>query len=237
MSAFMAATDARAGVLVTDGAGYDDRGAVQFIGPKVTTGAVSPIAVTTRGNHAIGMKMQRTICGWADRYGVDFALETFERELPALAADRDLRGKDFLHFHIIAWSLTQGPVQLSAHNMPFAFSDGQEPLKVYRPTGHYIAGNSVTADALAAAGVQPRQAEETAVDYLEREGANLMEAMRRRPAAALPGEVFDGDQYLIGGQVDVTRVDMWGARTRTVRTWPDVVGEKIDPFREMATAA
>lgn len=238
MSAFIAATDEFAGVLVTDGAGYSANGVVQFIGPKVAIGKVAPIAVTTRGNHAIGMKMQRAICDLADKYGVDFALKSFEREMPSLAAQPKLCGKDILHFHIVAWSLTQGPVQLSAHNMPFAFADGQEPLKVYRPTGHYIAGNFLGAEGVAAAGLRPRAAGESVVDYLEHEGVKLMEAMRRRLAAPLPGEEFNGDQYLIGGQVDVTHVDVWGARTMTVRRWPDVVGEKIDPFRgELAEAA
>ncbi|MCA0000920.1 MULTISPECIES: hypothetical protein [unclassified Mesorhizobium] len=233
MSAFIAAVGEHSAILISDGASYNYDGVVVSIGPKVTIGKVAPIAVTTRGSHLIGQKVQQAICETADRYGVDYALDSFAREFPTLKAADGA----WIHVHIIAWSLTCGPIQLSAHNCPQAFSDGQEPLTVTSPGGHYIAGTPVDEAGLAASGMRARRDGEDLADYLATEGPKVMEAMRQAPARPVAGDGWSGDQYLVGGQCDVSVVSMWGATTKTVRTWPDVVGEKIIPASMLRAAA
>ena len=91
--------------------------------------------------------------------------------------------------------------------------------------------------ALAAAGVRSRRPDEALDQYFENEGVNLMEAMRQCPATPLPGETWAEDQYLIGGQCDVTVVNVWGAKTTTARVWADEIGKRIVPFAAMAQVA
>jgi hypothetical protein len=230
MSAFIAAVGEHSAILITDGASYNNDGVVVSIGPKVTVGKVAPIAVTSRGNHVLGRKLQAAICDQADRLGAEYALANFAREFPGMKADPAFGGADIIHIHIVAWLREFGPVQVSAHNCQHAFADGQEPLTVTFPVEHYIAGTPVDLAALQWAGVRARQADEDAVDFLATEGPKLMEAMRRAPARPVAGDSWDGDQYLVGGQCDVTTVSLWGAATETVRTWPDIVGRKIEPL-------
>ncbi|WP_027060544.1 hypothetical protein [Mesorhizobium loti] len=233
MSAFIAGVGEHSAILITDAAAYDAGGTVVAIAPKVTTGKVSPIAVTTRGAHVLGMRLQQAICDQADQFGVDYALENFAREFPRVGIARH-GSVDMVHVHIIAWSLTHGAIQLSAHNCPHAFGDGQEPLVVTAPAGHYIAGTHIDQAGLTASGMRKRHEGEDLVPYLTVEGVKLMEAMRLAPAKPIEGDSWAGEQYLIGGHIDVTVVEMLGAKTETVRTWPDVVGQKIVPSVEAA---
>ncbi|MBZ9984743.1 hypothetical protein LB521_26795 [Mesorhizobium sp. BR-1-1-8] len=229
MSAFIAAVGEHSAILITDGASYNDDGVVVAIGPKVTVGKVAPIAVTTRGSHVFGKMVQQAICDQADEFGVDYALANFAREFPNLKADPAYGGVDIIHVHIVAWSLTHGPIQMSAHNCQHAFGDGQEPLTVTAPVGHYVAGNRIDPAGLRWAGVRSRMPDEDIVDFLSTEGVKIMEAMRLIRAMPVEGDSWEGDQYLIGGQCDVSTVSLWGAKTETVRTWSDAVGQKIVP--------
>lgn len=237
MSAFIAAVGEHSAILITDGASYNKEGVVVSIGPKVTVGKVAPIAATSRGNHVLGRKLQAAICDQADRLGVEFAFANFAREFPRMKADPALEGADVIHVHIIAWSLAHGPIQLSAHNCQHAFGDGQEPLVVTSPAGHYMAGTPVDLASLEWLGMRARRSDEDLVDYLTTEGPKLMEAMRQAPARPVAGDGWDGDQYLVGGQCDVSVVSLWGAKSETVRVWPDAVGRKIVPARALREAA
>jgi hypothetical protein len=235
VSAFISVADETAVALLTDGAAYDQDGVILSLGRKVTTGRKAPIAVTTRGNHVAGRKHQKRICDLADEHGVDRAIELFETALPELASDPQYNGLDNLHWHICAWSETRGPIRFSAHNLPQPFSDGEEPLRLTEPSGVYCAGNQVDMADLQAAGLSPMRSGESPTAYMAREGVTIMEAMRRQAGAPLPGETR-GAQYLIGGQCDLTLVTAKGATVRTVRTWPDRVGEVINPSGENVVA-
>lgn len=230
MSAFISAQEGNEIVMLTDGAAYTQDGTVVRLGSKVTVGKLAPIAITTRGNHTIGHKHQQRLCDAADRIGVDAALSAFEEVFPQLAARPEHKGLDHMHYHIAAYSESRGLIRVSGHNLPFAFDDGEKPGALKIVTGTYSAGNVVTMADYAAQGVTPRRPGERLSDFLHRVGAGMMEAMRRKPATLLPGEQSDGPQYLIGGQCDFTLVTPDGAATATLRTWPDRVGEKINPF-------
>lgn len=43
--------------------------------------------------------------------------------------------------------------------------------------------------------------------------------------------------YGIGGHIDLAVVNCAGTKVETVHVWPDVVGEKIDPFSNIVAEA
>lgn len=227
----MSVSGAASLALLTDGAAYDENGVVVSIGRKVTVGRKAPIAVTTRGNHSVGRAHQKRFCEAADEVGVDLAIQSFEDALPDMEADPDNGGLDYMHWHILAFSETRGLIRLSAHNMPFSFADGEEAMNLMEVSGVYAAGNKVDMPELMQSGVLPIMPGEDAVEYMGRQGANIMEAMRRKRSAPLKGESHGG-QYVIGGQCDLTVVNEHGASIKTLRTWPDRVGSVIDPFAD-----
>lgn len=237
MSAFLSAQDGAEIVILTDGAGYKNDGTVVTLGSKVTVGKVAPIAVTTRGSHALGLAFQARICKAADVLGVDKALAIIEEEFPSLASDPKYNGLDCFHIHIAAYSESRGLIRLSGHNLPQAFTDGEEPGRLVVVDGTYTAGTPASKAMYAACGVTERRKGERLGDFLFRVGPNLMEAWRRTPAALMPGDDQDGPQYLIGGQCDFTLVTPDGAATATLKTWPDQIGEKIDPFADARSVA
>lgn len=71
---------------------------------------------------------------------------------------------------------------------------------------------------------------------LEADAAFLFNCMRRQPLAnpAAPGKESG---HTIGGHLDFTVVRTEGYETRRLLTWPDVVGEKIDPTRRAQRVA
>lgn len=232
MSGFISAQSGSEVCLLTDGAGYDNDGVIRSLGRKVTVGKVAKIAVTTRGNALIGEKHQRRLCDTADVIGVDGAIACFRAALPELASDPRHGGLDFLHWHIAAWSETMGLVRFSAHNLPMPFSDGEEPLHLtlVEPGKSYTAATNANAQTLIECGVTSRMGGESFSDFLERSGAAIMEAQRRTPAKLLEGQHSAEPQYLIGGQCDLTIVTQHGVSMKTLKTWPDKIGDKIDPF-------
>lgn len=236
MSAFLSALEGREAVLLTDGAGYRADGTIVTLGPKVTIGTVAPIAVTTRGNHVAGRKLQLLLCDAADSIGVDAALKAFADIFGQMPMARPDQSAGQLHVHIAAYSESRGLIRLSGHNISNPFSDGEAGGVLREVTGTYAAGCPADAEMYAACGVRARLQGETLGDYMFRVGPSLMEAWRRTPAALLPGDTASGPQYLIGGQCDFTLVTPDGAATATLRTWPDVVGTKINPLAADAIA-
>lgn len=230
MSAFLSVGDEREIAILTDGAAYTDDGTVRWIGRKITTGKIAPIAVTTRGNHVIGRYTATWLCRQADQRGVDDALEIFRTAFADFKLRPELKGLDKTHWHIAAFSPTLGPIRLSGHNMATAFADGEDPGALMEVTGTYTAGNKVSAEAYAAHGLTPRRNGESIIEFMRRVGPSIMEAWRRSPATLMPEDESEEPQYLIGGQCDLTTVTRNGVHTETLRTWPDQIGKKIDPF-------
>lgn len=200
----------------------------------MTVGKAARIAVTTRGNHGIGRRHAQRFCDAADQIGVDLAMKAFEEALPSLASKPENDGCDYLHWHVCAWSETRGLVRFSAHNLPFAFADKEAPLKVHQlaPAGGYYAANNASMQTLMECGVRPPDHNERLGAYLKRMGGALMEAQRRTPANLLADERSAEPQYLIGGQCDLTIVTREGVSVETIKTWPDRIGEKIEPLSE-----
>lgn len=233
MSGFISVAGASSLALVTDAASYDREGIIVSIGRKVHVGKVAPIAMTTRGRNLVGQKHQRRLCEAADEYGVDFALEAFEDALPEMMSEPQHHGMDYMHWHILAFSETRGLIRFSAHNMPHGFGDGEEPGQLNEVSGTYGAGNKVDAAALTMAGLSAMRPGEDRADYMIREGASIMEAMRRKKSTPImPGDV---PGYVIGGHCDLTVVSEQGASIKTVRTWPDRIGSVIDPFMDVSS--
>jgi hypothetical protein len=110
--------------------------------------------------------------------------------------------------------------------------EGVEPWVIHKMGPEFGGGPDITLDDIPSAGIPI----ESLSAGLEERGADLMEIMRKRKAGN-PANALLPDVYGIGGHVDLTVVRTDGVTTKRLRTWPDVLGEKIEPFRESIAAA
>lgn len=234
MSAFLSVQSEDEICLLSDGASYENDGTITGIGCKIAVAEKVPFAVTARGSKFLGDRIKGFLCKFADDAGVDIALEGLQAAIPDMAANAEFNGLDCVHLHIAAFSPTKGLVRLSFHNLPSAFADGEQPMKLNPVIGTYSAGNVCTMAEYAAAGATPRWQGETLSAFARRNGAAMFEAMRRKPAVLLENDAIGGDQYLIGGQCDLLVLTKNGAKIETLRTWPDKIGEPINPFADQA---
>lgn len=230
MSAFLSVQGPDEIAILSDGASYDKGGIVRTIGRKIMTSAKVPLAITTRGAREPGLRLQAALIRKADADGVDAMIKLLADALPSWGCTPDMISQMGLHVHIGAYSETRGLIRLTGHNLPEAFEDGEEPLKLTVASGAYNAGNICTIDEYAAHGVTQRAPGEKPSRYFKRVGAGLMEAMRRKPGLPLPFEPDAKEEYVIGGQCDLTIVRPTGVSTMTLRTWPDEIGKRIDPM-------
>ena len=120
---------------------------------------------------------------------------------------------------IACWSESLGPCH-------FFFSlHGRYPehpaFELIRMPAQFGAGpsidlNDLPPDARSAAGDD---------DFPDRFGATVLEAMRR--PASIPGQ---SKEYVgVGGSAELTTITAAGTSTRTLKAWPDMIGEKVRP--------
>lgn len=230
MTAFICHASEDAICLLTTGASYDRTGKLISVGRQVETAKAARFAAFSRGNVKQGESINRALCAAADRAGVDVALEAFAEVLPGIVPEPGFRGLDTVHWIVAGWSETRGPVAFQAHNATGEALGGLEPFRLHRIAGAFAAGTELSPEARRAAGVEPVRGGESWPDYFERQGGNLMEAMRLHRGEA-PADHDRADFYSIGGQVDLTVITSAGLTVKTLRVWDDAIGEKIDPFR------
>lgn len=229
MSAFISASSVDEICLLSDGAGYDNDGIIREIGCKIHTSKTVPFAMTGRGSRFLVNKVCDFLTDMADRAGVDTAIDVFEGSIPEMASTPRAEGADYIHLHLAAWSPTKGLVRYSFHNLPYAFSSGEKGMRLNEVGGVYSAGNVCSMDDYVACGVGPRLPGMSLSAFLKANGAGMMEAMRRKPATLLRDDTSTA-KFLIGGQCDLLSLTRDGTHIETLRTWPDKIGEPIDPF-------
>lgn len=143
---------------------------------------------------------------------------TFPRELPEVgfvtadfaladAVKASPSGARLINYTQVADPASDAP-PFTLQAMPRAFAQGAAP------TGEDLAGYCRLSIA----------------EGLEADAPFLFECMRRQPLAN-PAAPLQEPGHTIGGHLDFTVVRADGYETRRLLTWPDVVGEKIDPAR------
>jgi len=210
--------------LLTDGGFFDDAGILRHVGRKVFAAEGMPLAVTGRGTEAsqvFGMcKGIVDHCSAIASYGgtVDGAMEALRRAFERRSAE----GPTPVEFLIAAYSATKGPllyfIQLHGGNdVPsFEMIDAGQQI---------AAGPAIGWDDLAHLGLAADDL--AASDFPERYGAEIIGAMRSK-RGLLPGG--KAAIFGVGGLCSLTTVTKDGVRIRELCDFPDMIGQKVNPF-------
>lgn len=220
-------TDPEAGVIViTDGACYDHDGVLLGIRRKITVSKRIPLAVAFRGNQPFGKNVSQLVVNAAEDLGFDGMLAELAEVLPTFARSPDLE------ILIAGISETAGPMhrmftnkQLIGHHSPFTLVD---PGPVMWGLGSDSAERKITLDGI---GIPLPRADETIETWLSRHGLRIFEYHRHMRVPIDPTDPNTDRQHIIGGILDMTVVKRGSISTTLLHRWPDVIGEKIDPFR------
>ncbi|WP_139788976.1 hypothetical protein [Manganibacter manganicus] len=213
--------------LLTDGAVYEDDGTLTAIRRKVWYSDKIPMAITGRGA-AKAVELVAYAFLLTDMIGsVDNTIDGITKALDKLADKAAATESEpaMIEMLVATISETRGPMLLYASNANAYGLDWLEPFKLYDVGREWGGG----------APIDPAGLDLSA--GLRSCGVELFERMRRvsdiNPARPdLPAI------HGIGGHVDLTTVTASGITVERLRTWPDIIGEKIDPFRgDLAEAA
>ncbi len=202
--------------ILSDGASYTSDGVIVDIRHKVKTSDVVPLAVVGSGDvGVIDCISDMILIAAKVAASVDGVLEIIALSLSviaakvsagdgparvAIAAISETRGTMTLLFD------TFGPDAFVLQEKPFGFGQGEYPPH----------------EEMLAAGWSPSAS-------LDEYGTAVFEFMRsrKRPNPAYPDEE---PIYSIGGHLDFTVVRPEGYQQRRLLTWPDVVGQPINPL-------
>ena len=228
MSAVFAKTYPGGICVLTDGATYNRTGALTRIGPKVWSSETRPVCVFGRGDHEWMRAIAAEIIGVADRSeDFDAVLDWLRGSLPALGPKIGGQTDRIVEIVVAGHSPRSGFSQY----VFYSWSDPTDKAFELKKIDLAWGGARLTAEDWAEIKAIPMDAFNEGQPWFEKHGADVFEMVRRKPQRRLFG---DGDeQYLVGGQVDLTTITDSGVETRTLRRWPDVVGETINPFKEV----
>lgn len=221
MTAFILCPYADRVEILSDGAAYSPDGV--FLGShcKVVASDVVPLAVVGSGTISETSLLADMILSAADATrSADETLSLLAGSLDAVRARAT--GGTGMRMAIGAISETRGPVCYvfstftdTASNVP-AFTL-QEMRRCFAqgaaPTGADLAEYGPISIG----------------DGLEKDAVFILDCMRRQKMTN-PSDPDREPFYSVGGHIDLTVVRADGYEQRTLHTWPDVVGEKIDPF-------
>lgn len=211
--------------IASDGAIYDLDGVVLGSRYKVRVADDLPLAVMgSGGTQAIEIISDLIMLAARVTSSVDETLSLLAGSLEqcAQAASEDYP----LRIVIAAISETRGPTTLL---FTMIGADGDMPaFQLQEKPNGFGMGALPGGGELLAMGLKGQT--------LEDDAPPLFEYMRRAKLPT-PGDPDREPGYKIGGHLDLTVVRPDGVTTKRLRTWPDVIGEKIDPFKEDAAAA
>ena len=226
MTAFILCPYADRVEILSDGAAYSPDGV--FLGShcKVMASDVVPLAVVGSGTISETSLLAAMILATAEATrSVDETLSLLAGSLDAVRARAT--GGTGMRMAIGAISETRGPVCYvfstftdTASNVP-AFT-----LQEMRRC--FAQGAAPTGEDMAEYGPL------SIGDGLKKDAVFMLDSMRRQRMtnpAAPDREPF----YSVGGHIDMTVIRADGYEQRVLHTWPDVVGEKIDPLRDVGT--
>lgn len=211
--------------MLTDGAGYDSEGVIRWLGRKVQTAKLVPFAVTTRGPAELGDQMKSFVCSSVDKFGLD----AFIDYMPQFLSDMQARPE-------ITEALACAPMEVVMAGFSPArgafrlklVTHGEHAFQLKEPDVVEYGGPMDTDPTPFVRMLKPG---DTAESWIRTGGIAFMEACRHQL-----GLSPDGSRSFcaIGGQIDLTIVTEHGVTVETLRTWPDVIGDKIEPKRMAA---
>jgi hypothetical protein len=206
--------------ILTDGAYYSPDGMLLSTAYKVHLAHDAPLAIVGSGSVVEIKQAADVILALADATGsVDETLKSLSNALAPVAASPS-RDTGF-RIGIAAISETAGPICLQFSS----FDEGDVPAfqLVYAPSG-FGQGSMPDADTMVAnlAHLQGTK------DGLAADGPWLFEQMRHKKNVN-PAFPDREPIYSVGGHVDLTIVRKDEYEHQRLLTWPDVVGQKIEP--------
>ncbi|PJI44167.1 hypothetical protein [Ciceribacter selenitireducens] len=223
MTAFILCPYADRVEILSDGAAYSPDGV--FLGShcKVMVSDVVPFAVVGSGTISETSLLAAMILAAAEATGsVDDALAILAGSLEAVREKAS--GGLGMRMAIGAISETRGPVC-------FVFSTFADPASgvpaftLQEMPRCFAQGAAPTGADLAEYGPI------SIGDGLEKDAVFMLDCMRRQKMTN-PSDPDREPFYSVGGHIDLTVVRADGYEQRTLHTWPDVVGEKIDPVSD-----
>lgn len=211
--------------ILSDGANYSLDGTVVGFREKVVTSPVVPLAIVGSGSVPVIDELTAMLLRAAESTGsVDDTLAVLAESLSAIALG-GFAGDSPARMAIGAISETRGPITLffstfddgvaqpfALHERPFGFGQGEYPPLEEMESAGFERGAP-----------------------LEEYGPFVFEWMRarKRPNPAYPDQP---PIYSIGGWLDFTVVRSGGYEQRRLLTWPDEIGQRIDPFKPADSA-
>jgi hypothetical protein len=239
MSCFISIVAPEAACLLTDAAVWGDDDILVDITSKVWKSSREPIAVTTRGNFDAGRIIAERICSNADELGAASAIESLQELVDDIHAsfgdrfDGQGDGRDVVHVLISAFVPGVGGTHRffgtepkASRMMGSAVRTQAEAWRVYEPQGDMF-GDFLSPGQMQAAGIPFLYPSETVPQWVRKTGGVVMDELRKQKRPTAGGK----PSYFVGGRAELTVLTAAGAKTETLRTWPDRIGEPIDPFR------
>jgi hypothetical protein len=214
--------------LLTDGAVYEPDGTLTAIRSKVWTCSEPAFAMTGRGNINLCEAVARSI-----RLGSREIASSFDEVLQIIDQTVKKLGEKLPeippHGHVemlaVGWTKA-GPMQAYFTTRR---EGNYQPFRLYQMAEGVGAGPEFTMEDVQAAGITEQMIADAGCELLDRYGAQLFDIMRNKKGPN-PTRPELPEIYGIGGFVELTTVKPDGVTTRTLREWPDVIGEKINPF-------
>lgn len=226
MSAFIATCFTDRVELLTDGAFYADDGTLLEIASKVYPATSKPFVVTGRG-------ATHVVCGFAAWINsIADAAPTVDDAISELASSlKSLRdGKDGVareaksHAEMVIACMSEGLGPIIYYLSTGDFYEKLEPW-VLHCSQDLGGGPMPSMDEIA----KIEGMSDTHKDGLAKVGVPIFELMRAMKGPN-PTNPAKPEIYGIGGMVELTKVSAEGVTTQTLKTWPDQVGQKIEPF-------
>lgn len=214
------------GIIASDTAAYDAQGVVQSFMGKVATIPRLRCAIAIRGAVAALAAYANDIDYRADSFdhlieeGADFIEDTFDRQAEHMAA---LCYEGQIQLSVVGWSQRhRACLSFAISSMPIgdvpAFTWWHQPVIVSpMPAMEELSAAGVLA---ANGGFDDRDPVATML--------KLVKVQRTHKARLGPAEHMP-EVYTVGGDIILTEVSENGIGQRIVHSWPDRVGELIDP--------
>jgi len=232
MSAFVSFVHEHGCHLFTDGAVWDPDQTLLDIRHKATVARSGHLAVTSIGDAGVGSAIARDICERADRLGVGAVMDSLQAYAVEVAhALGVIEGQRSVTVLVTAYVPGRGGV----HRYFRSYAQGHAcAYDVIDPGANtYWSGAEFTAADIGRHGLCRLPGEPDGA-FVRRLGAGIIDVMRYRPGSILaPGSK---DAWMVGGKIDCTSLLASGAVVETLKVYPDVIGERIDPYRGMPRA-
>lgn len=210
--------------ILSDGATYSPDAVLLSTVYKVASSPWIPLALVGSGNVAIIDALTDAILSTASATCcVDDTLTLLSGSLEEIGKGATFDSPVRIAIGVISETLGPKCFLFSTHPEP---ESGITPFQLAETRSGFAQGVLPSANELVAMGFRPGDTAQS----LETFGPSFFEVMRRTKMIN-PVRPDQEPQYTVGGHLDLTVVRPEGVTTKRLRTWPDVIGEKIDPFK------